>query len=64
MKLWILYDDSPARLPLWVADSAVELAKLTGRSEATVRSVASRVKTGEFSNGRFASVEVEEGELQ
>ena len=58
-KLWIKYDDSPARLPICVADSAAELARMCGDESVTIRTTAYRVGTGEIVNGKFASVEVD-----
>ena len=60
MKLWIMYDNTPARLPIKVADSAVELARYAHRSENTVRSMASRLRSGVYEDSRFAWVEVED----
>ena len=59
-KLWIMYDDSPAHLPLWVADSALELARVANRSEGTVRSMASRLHSGVYKDSKFAWVYADE----
>lgn len=60
MKLWIMYDDTPAQLPLWVADTLDEMAEVSGRSKSTVCSIACRVRSGEIKNGKYASVEVDD----
>lgn len=58
-KIWIRYDDSPARLPMYVADSSYEMAKKFNVSDTTVRAIAHRVKTGELSHGTYACVDVD-----
>ena len=62
MKLWVMCDRTKYRLPILVEDSAATLAKKAGVSESTVRSVAFRVMTGEFENGRFECVDI--GEME
>lgn len=61
-KLWIMYDDTPAHLPLCVTDSATKLAKVANRSEGTVRSMASRLRSGVYQDSRFAWVYADEDE--
>lgn len=62
MKLWIQYDQSPPHLILNVADSAEELAKITGTKITSIWSIASRVKHGKIKNGQYAVVEIDEKE--
>ena len=62
MKVWIKYDDSPERLPVCIADTAFELARLTGESLGTIYSYAYKMKHGEVINGKIACVEIDEGE--
>lgn len=62
MRIWVQYDQSPERLILNVADSAEELAEITGATYSTIYSTASRVKNGKIKNGQYAVVEVDEKE--
>ena len=62
MTLWVVYDDSPARLPVAVFESAAEAAKYTGASLATVQSIASRAKHGDKYAWRYARIKVKEDE--
>ena len=59
MKIWVMYDNSRARLPVLVTDTAVELAKIAGVSVHSIRSTACRVKSGECTSGRYAVVDVD-----
>ena len=58
VKVWIQYDNSRARLPKMIADSAVELARITGATLSTIRSTACRVRSGECINGKYAVVDI------
>lgn len=58
MTVWIMYDDSRARLPIAMADSSMGLALKTGANVKTIRSIASRQKHGIIQSGRFACVEL------
>ena len=61
MFIWIMCGDAPFRLPIAMADSAGALAKMTGENEKTIRSIASRVKTGIYPHGaKFECVEIED----
>lgn len=60
MKLWIAYDDSPAKLPLCTETSAGRLAEKLGVNENTVRSMAHRLRTGEYKYAKYACIEVED----
>lgn len=61
-KVWIAYDRTRERLPIAIADSAVGLAKITGAQVSCIRSTAHRIQTGEFEQGQFACVVVEDEE--
>ena len=50
-KLWIKYDDSPERLPIYIADSAAELARKTGDDWGNIRSAAHKAHTGKIKIG-------------
>lgn len=54
--LWVAYSRAPLRLPVAVADSPGELAKLMGVKKSSVLSTVSRFKE----SGRFAKIEIEE----
>ena len=61
-KLWVVYDDSPAKLPIGIFDSAAEAAEFTGSPLATIQSTASRCKRGDRYAWRYARVVLEEDE--
>ena len=63
MTLWVVYDNSPARLPVAVFESAAEAAEFTGSPISTVQSIASRAKKGDKYAWRFASIKVKEDEI-
>lgn len=48
------------QLPLAIADSATELARLVNANIKTVTSSASHVKSGKIKNSRFYRVEIED----
>lgn len=58
MKLWVMYDKSPERLPIAVADSAHNLARLVGLKVHTVWSIENRTRHGE--NGCIECVIVDD----
>lgn len=60
MKLWVAYDKTAEHLPIAVADSAKRLSMMVGVSQTTVRTVALRVRQGDYSDERFMEVEVDE----
>ena len=60
MKVWIAYDDTEEALPIAMANSSTELAKITGVSENTIRSCARRIKFGFTDKERFAQVDIGE----
>ena len=63
--IWIAYDKSKLRLPIASADTAKELARMTGVSVSTVRSEAARFIQGgctKTKGARFAKIEIEEDE--
>lgn len=58
MTMWIKYDQSPERLPVAWAGSAVELAALTGNNPGHIRSAWSDYKRGKKKDTCFARVEL------
>lgn len=60
MKIYIAYEKNRERTPVAVADSATELARLTGRPRSSVDSVISKWRKGKIKNPRYACVEVED----
>lgn len=61
-KLYLLVSDDKYRLPLIVADSPKELARLAGVSKSTVCTALWRCQKGERINSRYEVVEIDEGE--
>lgn len=59
MKLYLEVEQNDFALPVRVADSAAELARLSGASVGTVRSTVCRAAKGEYIHPRFISVEVD-----
>ena len=61
MKVWLMCSEAPYRLPVAAADSAVELAKITGGSATSIRTIASMARRGKFPNGaKYECVEIGE----
>lgn len=60
MRVLMEIDNTPARLPVRVADSAKEMAILSGASINSIRSTVSKWKHGIIENPRFIEVEVDE----
>ena len=59
MKVYIAYDNSPARLPVAWADSQAKLARLIGADPSTIGKGIRRFLQGAL-NGHYAVVEVED----
>ena len=59
-KLYLLVSDDKYRLPLIVADSAKELARLAGTTISTVYTALWRCQHGERINSRYEVVEIDE----
>lgn len=62
MKVWIVYEQSRAKLPVAIFETAQEAAEYAGTPLATVRSIASRARRGDPYSWRFAWVQIEEDE--
>lgn len=60
MKIYIAYTKDEIRLPIAVANSTTELARLTGRSKSGIESVISKWRMGKVKNPSSACVEVED----
>lgn len=59
-KIYIAYAKDKARLPIAVADSPGELARITGRSRGGIESVISKFRRGLIQNPGYVCVEVED----
>ena len=59
-KIWIAYDDTPERLPIAIADSPKELARLVGSRSQTISSKACDFHRGRTKNSKYVYVEVKE----
>lgn len=62
MKIWMKVTQDEFELPLAVADSSYELAKMCGTTANNVRSTVAKAKSGIIKNPSFVMVKVEEGE--
>lgn len=60
MKLYLKVTKDRYELPLAVADSPRELAKMIGVSRDTINTALSKVKAGEVRNSTYKIVEVED----
>ena len=60
-KVWVAYEKTDLSLPIAIADTARELARMVGVKEKTVVTEASRWKSGKAKSihERFARIEVE-----
>lgn len=54
--VWVAYDNSKARLPVAIAESGAELARIMGVSASAVHSTASKLSHGVLAEPRFARV--------
>lgn len=57
MRLWVAYGPPPFYLPMAVADSAAELAEITGVSVHNIRAASSHLRRGDWRNARYASID-------
>lgn len=60
MKVYMQVTDDEFELPVAVADSSGELAKIVGVSRNSILSAISHVKAGRKKKSRYVSVEVDE----
>ena len=60
MKLYLRVTKDKYELPVAVADSPRELAKMCGVSRASILSILSHVKAGQIRNSIYKMVEVED----
>lgn len=58
-KYWMKVTPDDYQFPLLIADSAQELAALTGASINTITSTASHLKHGRQKHGSYVSTEIE-----
>lgn len=62
MKIYMEISQDGLELPVAVADTAAELAKMSGTSAEVVRSSISKVRRGVHKKSRFIEVEISERE--
>ena len=62
MKVYMEVSQDGLELPVAMADSMAELAKMTGTSAALVRSSVSKMRRGVHKTNRFVEVEIDERE--
>lgn len=62
MKIWMKLTNDKYQLPLIVADSAVELARLCNTTSNNVVSTNSHYRKGRIINPSYICVTIEEGE--
>ncbi len=60
MKVYMEVTQDEYELPLAIADSPTELARICGTSSTNVRSAVCRWKSGEHVRSRFIVVEIDE----
>ena len=60
MKIYMKVTQDKYSMPLAIADSPTELAKMTGKTRNSILSAISRYKNGEVKIPSFVVVEVEE----
>ena len=60
--VWMLVTEDKYELPLVIADSAAELARLTHRSQQTIRGAVSRCETGKRKRCRYRRVRITDDE--
>ena len=54
--VWVAYDSTRKRLPVAVAETAAELARIVGATTDAVYCAASKLRSGYIQNARFARV--------
>lgn len=62
MTIWMKVTADEYELPMAVADSAAELARMVGCNENCIYSVVSKIKKGKTKHGRYRKVEVDDDE--
>jgi hypothetical protein len=62
MKIYMEISQDGLELPVAVADTAAELAKMSGTSAEVVRSSISKVRRGIHKKSRFIEIEINESE--
>ena len=60
MKLYLQVTRDKYELPLAIADSPAELARITGAKPATVASTLSHYRHGRYTRTQFVEVEIDE----
>ena len=60
MKLYLLVTQDEFELPLAVADSPAELARMTGAKKATIASTLSNFRKGKYKRPQYREVEVDD----
>jgi hypothetical protein len=62
MKLYLEVEQNDIALPVRVADSPVELARMSGATVGTVRSTVCWAAKGEYIHPRFISVDMDDSQ--
>lgn len=60
MVLWMMVSSDELELPIAVADTATELARMVGVNYNTIYSTISHTKTGQIKKTRYIRVEVDD----
>jgi hypothetical protein len=60
MKLYIYVTRDEFELPLAIADTQTELARMVGVSQRTIASTLCKYRKGEYKSTRFREVEIDE----
>lgn len=56
--IWVAYSKTPPFLPIAVADTVKEIARLTGTTQSGVWSAWRHYSTGEYQSSRFHKVRI------
>lgn len=59
-NLWLAVTRDEFEFPIYIADSAEELAELTGKATNTIRSMASKYKKGKVKFSRYRRVKLDD----
>ena len=62
--VWLMISDDKYELPLAVADTAVDLARMVGTTANAIRSSFDHYKHGATKSSRFRKVEIDDGSME
>lgn len=63
IHIWMMVTQDEYELPLAIADSSDELARICGTSANSIRSTVAKARKGIIKNPSYVLVKVEEGEI-